>query len=148
VRRIERSVEIDVPSGDVWKVLVDFARYPDWNPFVRSVSGEPVQGARLRVEIRPPGGRGMTFRPRVLVANPGTELRWLGRLFIPGLFDGEHSFVIEPLDQRRCRLIQSETFSGLFVKLFGKGLEKTATGFDQMNQALKTRAEALASKAA
>jgi hypothetical protein len=148
VKRIERSVEIDAPSRDVWEVLVDFARYPEWNPFVRSVSGEAVRGARLRVELSPPGGRGMKFRPRVLAAIPGRELRWIGRFLVPGLFDGEHSFVIEPLDQRRCRLIQGETFRGLFVVLLGKGLEATADGFDQMNQALKTRAEAVASEAA
>lgn len=148
MRRIERSVEIDAASDEVWKVLVDFARYPDWNPFVRSVSGEVIRGAQLKVELRPPGGRGMTFRPRVLAAVPGRELRWIGRFLVPGLFDGEHSFVIEPLGQRRCRLIQSETFRGLFVILFGKGLETTADGFDQMNHALKRRAEALASEAA
>ncbi len=31
-----------------------------------------------------------TFRPTVLVAEPNRELRWLGRLFMPGPFDGEH----------------------------------------------------------
>ena len=45
----------------------------------------------------------MRFKPRVLKAEPNRELRWLGHLGIPGLFDGEHIFTIEPLDQERVR---------------------------------------------
>jgi hypothetical protein len=148
MRRIERAVEIDAPAGRVWDVLVDFASYPEWNPFVTSISGNASPGGRLSVYLRPPQGRGMTFRPRVLAAVPGRELRWLGRLFVPGLFDGEHSFVIEPVDSRRCRLVQGETFRGLLVGLFGKVLERTAKGFEAMNAALKARAEAPGSTAA
>jgi hypothetical protein len=36
----------------------------------------------------------MTFRPTVLNAETNRELRWLGHLLAPGLFDGEHSFTI------------------------------------------------------
>lgn len=83
----------------------------------------------------------MTFRPRVLVAEPARELRWLGHLLIPGLFDGEHSFVIEPTDPRSCRFHHGETFTGALVGLFSKGLDATGDGFDQMNLALKARSE-------
>jgi len=30
----------------------------------------------------------MTFRPKVLAAQPGVLLRWIGRLIMPGTFDG------------------------------------------------------------
>jgi hypothetical protein len=36
------------------------------------------------------------LRPRVLVNSPRREFRWRGALIIPGLFDGEHFFRIEP----------------------------------------------------
>ncbi len=141
MRQIERSVTINASADRVWQILVDFARYPEWNPFVTSVAGEPVAGGRLRVRLRPPGGMGMTFRPRVLVASPGRELRWIGRLLFPGLFDGEHSFTIEPTAEHSCRLVQAEKFTGLLVGLFGKGLDATRAGFEEMNHALKARAE-------
>ncbi len=141
MRQIERSVTINTSADRVWQVLVDFPRYPEWNPFVTSVTGQAIAGEHLRVRIRPPGGVGMTFKPRVLVAVPGRELRWIGRLLFPGLFDGEHSFIIEPMAGNSCRLVQAEKFTGLLVGLFGKGFDKTGAGFEQMNQALKTRAE-------
>jgi hypothetical protein len=37
--------------------------------------------------------------------------------------------------------VQAEKFTGLLVGLFGKGFDATAAGFEQMNQALKARAE-------
>ena len=83
----------------------------------------------------------MTFRPVVLVAAPEQELRWLGRLFLPGLFDGEHAFRLEQQTEA-CRLWHTERFSGVLLPLFGEGmLEATWRGFEAMNAALRTRAE-------
>jgi hypothetical protein len=61
---------------------------------------------------------------------------------MPGLFDGEHSFEIEPLEGGRSPLTQSERFAGLLVGPFGGTLEKTERGFEAMNRALEARAEA------
>jgi hypothetical protein len=83
----------------------------------------------------------MTFRPTVRAARPGRELRWLGHLLVAGLFDGEHSFQIEPLGAGRSRFTQAERFSGLLVRPFGGGLAKTERGFEAMNRALKARVE-------
>lgn len=84
----------------------------------------------------------MTFRPKVLKAEPKHELRWLGHLLIPGLFDGEHIFTIESLAEDRVRFVQREIFKGILVPLFARGLDKdTRRGFEEMNRALKGRAE-------
>jgi hypothetical protein len=140
-RTIERSVEINCPPDRVWAVLTDFPAHPDWNPFIQEISGNVRVGERLRVHIVPPGGRGMTFKPVVTAATPNREFGWLGKLGVKGLFDGAHSFHIEELPDGRSRVTQSETFSGVLVGLLGSGLDATADGFDQMNQALKQRCE-------
>jgi hypothetical protein len=140
MREFRREVEIDASPERVWAVLTDFAAYPEWNPFIRSISGELREGAKLEVSIKPPGARATTFKPTVRAVVPGRELRWLGRVF-PGLFDGEHSLRIEPLDGGRSRFVQSERFSGLLVGLAKGTLAKTEVGFEQMNAALKTRVE-------
>ena len=61
-----------------------------------------------------------------------------------GLFDGEHSFQIEALSGGRSRFVQSERFNGLLVGVFSSALDKTELGFEEMNAALKSRAEGLA----
>jgi hypothetical protein len=139
---IQREIEIDASPDTVWAVLADTSAYAEWNPFVRRLSGDLREGAKLEAQIAPPGGRAMTFKPTVLTAEPGRELRWLGRLLVPGLFDGEHRFRLEPIANGRTRFVQSERFSGILVGLLRKTLERTQLGFEQMNAALKQRVEA------
>ncbi|WP_224269379.1 SRPBCC domain-containing protein [Haloprofundus salinisoli] len=140
---ISTSIDIDAPAETVWRVLTDFEAYPEWNPYT-VVSGRAEEGTRLRVSPGPETGRAPTFRPRVLRADPNRELWWLGHLYVRGLFDGEHRFAVEPLDEKRSRLVQSESFSGL---LAGPVLRRIGTdteaNFRGVNEALKTRAESI-----
>ena len=143
MKELHTEIEINAPAERVWEVLTDFASYPRWNPLIRWASGVPRTGEQLAVRIQPSGTRGMTFRPKILNAEPNRELRWLGHLFVPGLFDGEHSFTIEPLGHARVRFVQREIFRGLLVPLFSRGLDRdTRRGFEEMSRALKERAEA------
>jgi hypothetical protein len=141
VKSIETSIDIAAPTEAVWAALTDFGSYPGWNPFIPSIEGAPAEGARLKVRLRPPGRAAMTFRPTVLEANPGRRLRWLGKLGVRGLFDGEHRFDLEPLPGGRTRFTQAERFAGLLVPLFSGTLADTRRGFEEMNAALKARVE-------
>jgi hypothetical protein len=143
MKELHSEIEIDAPAERVWRILTDFPSYPEWNPFIRRISGEPTTGERLEVRIEPSGGRGMSFRPTVLNAQDNRELRWLGHLLVPGLFDGEHSLTIQPLEENRVRFVQREAFRGLLVPLLARSLDNdTQRGFEEMNRALKERAEA------
>ena len=91
----------------------------------------------------------MSFGPTVLAADEARELRWLGRVGLPHIFDGEHRFVLEPLGAERVRLVHSECFRGILVPLlWPRFAARTREGFEQMNRALKQRAENGASLAA
>lgn len=142
MRELNTEIEINASAERVWQLLTDFDAYPQWNPFMRSVKGKPEPDSKLKVFIQPSGARGMKFSPTVLKAEPQRELRWLGRLFIGGLFDGEHIFNIQPLAENRVKFTQCEQFSGLLVPLFWRSLNTdTQRGFNEMNAALKKRAE-------
>ena len=142
MKELHSEIEIQASAERVWQLLTDFVNFPQWNPFIRRATGNVTMGQRLEVNIQPSGANGMTFRPTVLKAEPNRELRWIGQLLIPGLFDGEHIFTIEPLGINRVRFVQREIFTGLLVPLFAKGLDTdTQRGFEEMNQALKVQAE-------
>jgi hypothetical protein len=134
--------EIDIPAQPeaVWAVLADGAAYPEWNPFIRHLSGPLQTGGRLRITVQPEGQKAMSFRPRVLSAVPGRELRWLGRLGLPRLFDGEHSFRLEARNGG-TRLVHSETFRGLL--LWVMSVDRFRADFTAMNLALHDRVVAL-----
>ena len=142
---IRTEIDIDASPARVWDVLTDFAAYPDWNPFLTSVTGRAEVGQKLVARIEPKAGRGMTFKPTVLMADREKEFRWRGRFLVPGLFDGEHYFVIAPNGAGTTRLVHGEEFSGLLVGMAKASLDKgTQAGFNAMNKALKARAESAA----
>ncbi len=142
MKELRSEIEIQATPERVWQLLTDFASFPDWNPFIRTASGAIEVGGRLVVLIQPSGSSAMTFRPTVLKVEPARELRWLGHLLVPGLFDGEHSFMIESIGDHRVRFVQQELFRGLLVPVFARQLDRdTQRGFDEMNRALKMRAE-------
>jgi hypothetical protein len=64
-------------------------------------------------------------------------------VILPGVFDGEHVFTIAPLGAGSVRFSQRETFRGLLIPLMARSMwETTRRGFEEMNAALKRRAEA------
>ncbi len=140
MHRIAVTTEIAAPVETVWAELTNTAAFPEWNPFIQELTGELALGGRLRVRIAPPGGKAMTFRPTVVVLEPGRRLEWLGRLLLPGIFDGRHRFTLEETETG-TRLTQEETFTGVLVPLLAKTLTKTEDGFREMNEAMKNRAE-------
>jgi len=133
-------IEIDAPAERVWQVLTDFRRYPEWNPFMPRVAGEPAGRAELEVFVRPDGTRGFSLRPRIVTFRPPRELKWLARL--PGLFVGEQRFVVEALDPARSRLIHEKRFRGLAVPFLRRMLDgPVKRSFDATGLALKQFAE-------
>ena len=143
-KHISTEIDIAAPPAAVWSALTDFKRYPDWNPFIRSIKGPLKAGQELQVVFHLPsapddGADDMAFEPTLLTVDPSRELRWHGRLWMPGLFDGDHWFRLEA-SAAGTRLIHGEDFNGLF--LFMMDGEQTRQGFEAMNQALKKRVEA------
>jgi len=144
---LQTEIEIAATPAQVWSILMDFPNHDRWNPFIRSLEGTARVGETLTVFIRPPGGRGMRFRPTVLTVAEAREFRWKGKLLVPGLFDGEHFFILEAAANGKVLFKQGEIFSGLLVPLMKKSLEGgTRAGFAAMNEALKRRAESLANE--
>ena len=139
---IVTEIEIDASPEVVWTVLTDFEAYSEWNPALE-IDGEAVEGERLEMTMDYENTRPMTFRPKVLVADEAAEFRWQGRLFVPGLYDGEHRFVLTPLDDgERTRLTQAETFRGVLVGFINRRIgDDVEAGFHRVNEAMKRRVE-------
>ena len=145
MKEINTSIKIDAPAATVWQVLTDLQAYPEWNPFITDIQGTLKEGGKLMVQIAPPGGKSMQFKPTILRATPSKEFRWIGRVLLPGIFDGEHIFEIEKINEQSCQFNHSEKFSGLLVPLMWSSISTvTQKGFELMNEHIKKRAEAIA----
>jgi len=147
MKELVTTVDVDAPAAVLWDVLTDLDSYPEWNRHSR-VTGSLAVGERLRVEPGPDAGRMPTFRPTVVELDEGREFAWLGHLFVRGLFDGEHRFVVDDLGDGRSRITQSERFSGLLAGLLLRFVgDDTASNFRAVNESARVRAESLAASA-
>ena len=136
---LEASIEIQATPQQVWAVLTDTAAYPDWNPFIISSSGKIQAGATLTNVMHDATGN-TTFTPTVLVAEPGHELRWVGRFTPGGIFTGEHTFTITQVRPGVVLLTQRENFTGVAVPFYEHWLHAdTLPMFKAMNAALAHR---------
>jgi len=135
--QIETTIEIDASPAKVWRIFSNFKNYPKWNPFIASLTGEVKVGEIIHVDLNT-----MKFKPRVLKFDQNQELRWKGKLFIKGLFDGEHYFQLIANQNGTTTFIHGENFGGILVRLLRKKLDtEIKEGFQEMNMALKVEVE-------
>jgi hypothetical protein len=143
MKKIHTEIDIGAPASIVWRHLTEFSNYPHWNTFITFAEGNLGSGEQLKITVVPAGGRPMTFRPFVTRFQPNVELCWLGKLAgLPFLFTGEHCFWLKRLNRSATRFVQEECFRGILVPLVWKSMSVgTRSGFEEMNLALKRRAE-------
>jgi len=148
--RIETDVLISAPVELVWKVLTSFNEYSTWNPFLIQSEvvggGPPQKGSVLRNQIKSKNQKIMKFSPTILVFEPNKELRWLGSLGRRGIFDGEHFFILQSVDEKTTKVTHGENFCGclIFSLCCCVGpliFNNTREGFHLMNMALKSKCE-------
>lgn len=139
---IEATSEIRATPAEVWQVLVDNDRYPEWNPSITRSEGRLEVGGTVTNTVRLGDGT-MTFTPEVLAVRPGRELRWVGRTYLPRVADGEHSFVLEEIHPGVTRLTQREEFTGVIVPFASGLLAGMDEEFAAVNAALARRVEAV-----
>lgn len=142
---LHTEIRIAAPTDVVWAALTDLAAYSDWNPFIVSAEGRAEVGEQLINRMQAPGGRAVTLKPTVTVAEPEVALEWLGHVGLPGVFDGRHRFDLAPSGDGGTLVTHSEQFDGLLVRLMRASLDTgTMAGLVAMNEALKARVEATA----
>jgi hypothetical protein len=136
---IKSQIEINAPAKSVRAVLYRFDEYPIWNPFIVKVDGSVAEGKVVTVTVKPVGKDVISGTTTIISLNDN-RLEWKGSLAIPGLFTGDHEFIIEDLGAGRTLFRQNERMSGIIIPFFN--IEPERAGFAAMNEALKQRAEA------
>lgn len=143
MRELFTEIEIAAPRARVWELLADLDGYVHWNPFIIHASGTPRPGSEIRIRMHPPGGTAMDYCLRILVFEPQREFRWLGKMGIRGVLDGEHIFELHDSPGGGVRVVHREYFRGVLVPIVWHFFlnTKLRRGFEQMNLALKAVAE-------
>lgn len=72
----EAEVAIDAPASEVWKVLVDLDRYPDWNRYATSAVGQLQVGGTVEINVPRQGERRGPVNNRVTELVIDQRLCW------------------------------------------------------------------------
>ncbi|MFL6357795.1 MAG: SRPBCC family protein [Nitrososphaeraceae archaeon] len=147
MKEIHTQIDIKASAERAWQVLIDFNNYSQWNPFIRQINGAPKVGTKLEIHLHTASGKRRIYKPTVTKFEPYHELRWFGKSFVPGMFNGEHIFNIETLGVNHILFLHREVFTGLGVALAGDRLDRDLyQSFEKMNNAFKEKLEKAAIK--
>ncbi len=133
-------IAIAAPAAQVWRVMADVTRWPEWTPTITAVTlldGPLRLGARARVE-QP------RLRPAVYTVTEFTEGRaFTWRMRAPGV-TGTATHVVTPTAEG-CEVRLAVTFSGLLGGLVGRlAGPLTRDYIRQEAEGLKRRCEGMA----
>jgi hypothetical protein len=141
-QQIRTEIRIDAPPSRVWRVLTDFPRYPEWNPFILEVKGVVRQDAVVPYRFEFPRGIRLWANARILRFAAEQELRWTAHFLSPCVFNGEHYFAIAQPSASQCLFQHGEVFTGVtlpiawpVIRAYGQQI------YGSLNEALKRRAE-------
>jgi len=93
----EAFVTINAPPNDVWKVLVDIDRYPQWNRYATSAVGELRVGGEVEISVPRQGEKRRAVNNRVTELVVDQRLRWRSLSWYRLLVYG-----------RRCRHLEAQ----------------------------------------
>jgi hypothetical protein len=137
--RVETTIR--APRRAVWDVLVDFARYPEWNPFTVRVETAGKVGDSVSMDVMM-GGKLMHLRERMRLFEPERRFGWGLRIVRGYLLDCTRIQQLEELDDVRTLYRCHESFHGLLVPLFFRRYQqRMQAGFAAVAEALKRRVE-------
>ena len=77
---IKTEIVINSTPENIWKELMNFEAFPEWNPFIKSIAvvNEFQIGGKLKVLLHILNRKPQKFSPKVITLDPHREFSWLG----------------------------------------------------------------------
>lgn len=138
MRSFETRLVIGAPPERVWRILVNGDEWSTWNTTVRRLDGRIALGEKVTVHVTASPGR--AFPVTVVEMDDARRMVWRGGMPL-GLFVGERSYTLRPVDSARTEFSMRETYSGLLAPLIARSIPDLQPAFDEFATCLKRAAE-------
>ena len=147
-KNLVRSVIVDIaaPAELVWSVLIDLARYPQWNPYTVKVESSLVLGEPVNLFLPHPGQPGELLHVIEYLADfePHRLLAWEMYATADNPDAARREQHIERTGPASCRYHTTDQFLGATAdQVMANHGPWVQQGFDAVARALKVRAETL-----
>jgi uncharacterized protein YndB with AHSA1/START domain len=142
--KIATEVAVQAAPERIWQTLLDFAAYPEWNGFIKSVKGEAKAEAPIEVTVRfygKPADEKQSCTVTGLI--PPKYLSWTwnhkwGSWFLAY----EHVFRVQQRESGKVIFFQEFYYTGLGLKFRRRDVEHMVRlSLDKLNDDLKFRLE-------
>lgn len=139
--KLETSIEIAAPIDMVWSILITYADYQNWNPYIIQIEGSATPGETIIVTSVSSVLGKVAQAPVLVVATEPYTMRWEGGLLDKAVFCGDHWLVLTPTSAG-TKFAHFEHFTGTLASAIlaqhGPAIE---SDFSIFNTALKAEAE-------
>jgi len=141
-RTITTSIVIDAPREEVWAVLTDFERMPEWSDSLQTVTGDIRDGGAITMYFKSNPKRDKVGEyPQTLILKEGESFGWTGQVFAAGMTD-KHFYTLVDQGDGTTLLVHSDEARGGMTWLLGGVVMGKFEGYcTSFNEALKARVE-------
>jgi uncharacterized protein YndB with AHSA1/START domain len=137
VKFFEAASTINATPEQVWSVLTDGEKFPEWDSGIDRVEGKIAPGATIKLFVKVNPGRAFPLKvtefaaPRRMVFSGGMPL---------GLFKGVRTYTLEPSGGATAFRMR-EVYTGPLLGMIWKSIPDLGPSFKQFANGLKVRAE-------
>jgi hypothetical protein len=141
VAELRTTFPVAASAATVWGILVDFERWPEWNPSVPSITGDASVGSTVALTLAMPGRPSAKVKARITDVDHERRLRWHGNVGGDAVFAGTREFFIEPRPDGTVLVTHVETVTGALYPVFRLVMGQAIQAHhDDLNTALQERA--------
>jgi len=138
MKEYKASIEIHASAANIWAILVDARRWPEWDSNFDKIDGKIGLGERLTIFSKVMQGRPVSVIVAELV--PNRQMTWTSGMPL-GLFRGRHSWTLTERSDGTTQFVSYETFTGILSPLIEKSIPDMTPSFNDFVSRLKCRAE-------
>ncbi|MEO5952814.1 MAG: SRPBCC domain-containing protein [Chloroflexia bacterium] len=138
MKEFTATTTINAKPEAIWAVLMDGAKYPEWDPSAERIEGKIAPGETIKAYTKLTPGR--AFPAKINMFEPNKQMAWTGGMPL-GLFKGVRTFTLTPKGNGVVEFTIREVFSGPLLGMIGKSLPDMTVPFQQFVEGLKKKAE-------
>jgi hypothetical protein len=139
--KIATEIALPGPQERIWKTLIDFAAYPEWNRLMKGVRGQAAPDAPLEVDLQYWGKPVQTVKGVVTGFIPPKYFSWIWNHKLGSWFlSSEHVFRLKEKEDGRVIFYQEVYHTGLGLRFRRRDVEHyVRLSLDKLNDDLKHR---------
>lgn len=137
MRKYNARATIQRPAAEVWRILTEPSRFPEFDPYCDKIEGELALGGTIKAFSKLSPGRAFPVKVTELVEN--RRMTWRGGMPL-GLFEGVRTFSLTEREGR-TEFEMEEVFRGPMLRLIGGSIPDMTEPFERFAEGLKAYAE-------